>query len=87
MKDISLNVLDLVAKAKSARHDVADVEALRKIDVPKDGASFMVSRVVYIFLAGDRTEDDGASSIRPNSVHASKAGRYRRGTFGFRQKA
>lgn len=87
MKELALNLSDLVAKAKSARHDVPDVSALRKIDVPQDGASFMVQKVIYIFMAGDRTEDDGLSSIRPDSVPASKAGRYRRGAMGFRQKA
>lgn len=86
MKDLALNISDLVAKAKSARHDVADLAALMKIDVPEDGVSFMVKKVIYIFMAGDRTEDDGVSSIRPNSILESKAGRYRRGALGFRQK-
>lgn len=78
MKEIALNVSDLVAKARSARQDVSDVAALRKIDVPQDGTSFMVQKVIYIFMAGDRTEDDGASSIRPDSTPVSSPGRYRR---------
>jgi hypothetical protein len=38
-------------------------------------------------MASDLSNDDGISSIRPESIPASKAGRYRRGALAFRQKA
>jgi hypothetical protein len=87
MKHLFLNVSDLIAKVKSARQDVPDIEALRKVGVPGDGTSFMIKRAIYIFMAGDRTEDDGNSSVRPDSISPSKAGRYRRGAMSFRQKS
>lgn len=87
MKDIPLTVSEFAAKSRSARQDVADLNALRKINLPADGTSFMVQRSVYIFMASDLSDDDGISSIRPESVPASKPGRYHRGGLAFRQKA
>lgn len=80
MKDIVLSVSEFAAKAKAARGDVPDLASLRKIEVPENGTPFMVQKVVYIFMADDRTSDDDRSSIRPESVPASKPGRYRRAT-------
>jgi len=87
MKDVAFSVSELVTKSRLARQDVVDLDALRKITVPADGTSFMVQRSIYIFMASDLSNDDGISSIRPESIPASKAGRYRRGTLAFRQKA
>ena len=87
MKDVAFSVSELAAKSRLARQDVVDLDALRKITVPADGTSFLVQRSLYIFMASDLSNDDGISSIRPESVPPSKAGRYRRGTLAFRQKA
>lgn len=87
MKDIVLNVAELSIKAGAARRDVVDLSLLRKIAVPEDGASFMVPRALYIFVASDRTADDGVSSVRPESIPVSEPGRYRRAALSFRQKA
>jgi hypothetical protein len=87
MKDVAFSVSELAAKSRLARQDVVDLDALRKITVPADGTSFLVQRSLYIFMASDLSNDDGISSIRPESIPASKAGRYRRGALAFRQKA
>lgn len=87
MKYLALNVSDLVEKVKSARNDVQDLGSLRKIAVPVDGTSFLIEKALYVFVAGDRSEDDGTSSVKPESVSASKPGRYRRGALSLRQKA
>lgn len=86
MKELALSASDLLAKAKSARHDVVDPQDLREIDVPENGTSFMIKKIMYVFMSGDLTEHDGVFSIRPGSIPASKAGRYRRAALGFRQK-
>lgn len=87
MRDLHFNVSELLSKSRGARTDVPDLDALRKIDVPQDGTSFMIDRKIYIFLASDRADDDGVCSIRPNAIPATKLGRYRRGALGSRQKA
>lgn len=83
MKDLVLSVSELTAKAKAARIDVADVESLRAISVPAEGASFMVSRILFVWMPQDLTSDDGITSVKPSSLPASTAGRYRRATFNF----
>lgn len=87
MKHIALGVQDLIVKVRQARVDVESLEELRKIGVPEDGASFMIQRVLYIFIADDKTDDDGLSSIRSESIPAFKPGRFRRGALAVRQKA
>jgi hypothetical protein len=87
MKDIALSASELTSKGRAARTDVGDLESLRKIAMPADGSSFLVQRTLYIFVADDRTDDDGVSSIRPKSVPAFKPGRFRRGALSVRQKA
>jgi len=80
MKDIVLSVSEFAAKAKAARADVLNLASLRKIETPGNGTPFMIQKVVYIFMADDRTADDDRSSIRPESILASNPGRYRRAT-------
>jgi hypothetical protein len=87
MKDIALRASELISKGRAARTDVADLGSLRKIVVPADGSSFLVQRTLYIFVADDRTDDDGVSSIRPENVPAFKPGRFRRGALAGSQKA
>lgn len=87
MKDIAFGVRDLIEKVREARVGVESVGQLRKIAVPEDGTSFMVQKVPYIFVADDKTDDDGISSIRPDSIPASKGGRYLRAMIEPRQKS
>lgn len=87
MNDFALNAPELIAKGRAARTDVADLSTLRKIAVPADGSSFLIEKTLYIFIADDKTEDDGVSSIRSESIPASKPGRFRRGALAVRRKA
>lgn len=76
MKKLMLTPQDLRGKAATARTDVGSLAALRNIPVPEDGASFLVGRNLYVWVAADRTPDDGDASIKP----AKGAGRYLRPT-------
>lgn len=83
MKHIVLSALELTAKAKAARTDVADIASLRAIEVPADGASFMVARILFVWMSGDLTADDGDTSVKPLIIPELAAGRYRRVAFDF----
>jgi hypothetical protein len=76
MKKILFNLTELVARAKAASAMV-DVDALRKSAPPADGTSFMVARSLFVWIESDKTPDDGVDSVKPNSVAAKSAGRYR----------
>lgn len=83
MKDLALPLRELLAKAKAARTDVADVVQLRMIDVPPAGASFMVQKTLFVWVPDDRTPDDGTSSVASATLPALSPGRYRRATPAF----
>lgn len=74
MKALELSRLDLTAKVKAARTDIADVASLKAMSLPKDGEAFMVVRTLYIWTAGDTTPDDGRTVI---SLNTSIPGRFR----------
>lgn len=78
MNDLAIRLKALIHKARTMRTDVADLAALRKVSAPTDGAAFLVERRLFIWVASDRTPDDGVFSIRPDSIPASDAGRFRR---------
>lgn len=77
MNDLALPVQELKSKVLAAA-DVAGLDELRRLAVPMDGASFKIANVPYMWVAADRTPDDGASSIKPANLPASAPGRYRR---------
>lgn len=80
MKDLALIAGDFVAKAKSARADIADLDSLRKLQVPGADSSFVVSGSLFVWAKTDTTPDDGVTSIRPGQLPPAAAGRYRRAT-------
>jgi transcriptional regulator of met regulon len=86
MKGIPLKISELAEKGRTARTDVANVDALRKIAVPDNGSSFRVEKTLYVFVSDDLTDDDAISSIRSESIPASKPGRFRRAALEIRQK-
>lgn len=77
MNDLLLTVQELKAKVLAAAA-VASLGELRQLAVPMDGASFKIGNVPYVWVAADRTPDDGAGSIKPANLPASAPGRYRR---------
>jgi len=77
MKDLPLSVPELKAKANAARTDVQDVAALGLLPIPAPGTSFRIDKMIYVWVPGDVTAPDGASSIKSA---AAAAGRYRRVT-------
>ena len=79
MSHLQLSIQDVIVHGKAARKDVANVEALRKLARPAalSAASFLVGKTLFVWAPGDLTADDGISSIRPEGVPASGAGRYR----------
>lgn len=81
MNDLVLSLRELKEKALGARTNVASVDQLRQEAVPVNRTSFKVSVMLYMWVAEDRTPDDGASSVKPANLPSSSPGRYRRITF------
>lgn len=78
MNDLALTVREFREKALAARTDVASIDQLRLEAIPADGTSFRIGVMPYMWVAGDRTPDDGASSVKPANLPSSAPGRYRR---------
>lgn len=77
MNDLALPVQELKARVLAAAA-VASLDELRQLAVPMDGASFKIGNAPYLWVAADKTPDDGVSSIKPRNLPASAPGRYRR---------
>ena len=71
MTDLKLNRDEILKKALGLRRDVKSLEDLRNLKFQKNGEAFLVERRIYIWVWNDTTPDDGQSSIRSNSLHAS----------------
>ena len=78
MNDLTLRASEIVKRSKTLRRDVKSLEDLRNLKFQKNGEAFLVERRIYIWVASDTTPDDGKSSIRSSSLHASAPGRFRR---------
>ena len=78
MSDLTIRLDKLTKIARNLRRNVPDVESLRRILSARADEAFLVNRRIYIWVAGDKTPDDGVSSIRPAGTPESIPGRFRR---------
>lgn len=71
-------IKDFQGKLKSARADVPDIDALRKLPRVPALTFFRIGTTLFSWLPFDRTPDDGVSSIACEAAPKQAPGRYRR---------